>query len=87
MLEYVNPVGGQVSPTARNDVGAAHIGFFVDDIAALRSLLVARGVEFADLPAASPDAENPPVQKAYYVQDPDGNWLEFSEQAPAPAAS
>ena len=85
--QYLNPEGGSVAPIARNDVGASHLGLVVDDLDSLRSTLEARGAEFAGPPVHRPEAVYPDVWKSCYVQDPDGNWLEIAERAPAPAGS
>lgn len=87
LIQYLNPEGGSVAPIARNDVGASHLGLVVDDLDSLRSTLEARGAEFAGPPVHRPEAVYPDVWKSCYVQDPDGNWLEIAERAPAPAGS
>ena len=87
LVQYLNPEGGRVAPIARNDVGASHIGLVVDDLDSLTTALRARGAKFAGPPAFKPDAQYPNVWKSCYVQDPDGNWLEIAERAPAPAGS
>lgn len=79
LVEYVNPVGGRVSPTPRNDVGASHLGLVVDDIAALHGKLVENGVKIAKVPPSGSGDEDTSEQKAYYVEDPDGNWVELVE--------
>jgi lactoylglutathione lyase len=52
--------------------GLDHIGFKVQDAAAVYKKLKAKGVA----PALSPDDEDG-VKGVYYLKDPDGNWLEF----------
>ena len=80
LIQYLNPPGGRVAPTNRNDVGATHLGIVVDDLDSVYQELSAKGVKFL----------TPPVQressiygrKVCYLQDPDGNWLEFLEGSP-----
>jgi len=80
LVEYVNPpAGGPVSPTRRNDVGASHFGLVVDDIAGLHAKLVENGVRIAEVPSSGSSDDDLPEQKAYYVEDPDGNWVELVE--------
>ncbi len=84
LVQFLDSQGGQVSSVALNNVGAAHLGFLVDDVDSWYSNLLARGVKFVNPPAVRPDAQYPWARKACYVQDPDGNWLEFVERSPAP---
>ena len=79
LVQYLNPEGGNVAPIARNAVGASHLGLVVDNLDSLRGALEAKGAKFAGPPAVDPGAEYPNVWKSCYVQDPDGNWLEFVE--------
>ena len=50
----------------------AHPGFVVDDLAALRAALAARGIEARD------DRDLPGVER-FYAEDPFGNRLEFRQ--------
>ena len=84
LLQYLNPVGGSVATTERNSVGAAHLGIIVEDVDTMYSELSANGVRFVNPPILRPDAEYPWARKACYLQDPDGNWLEFIERPPPP---
>ena len=84
LLQYLEPVGGRVAPTERNNVGTTHIGIIVDDLDSLYQELSAKGVKFVNPPAVRPNASYPWAQKACYLQDPDGNWLEFIEREPTP---
>ncbi len=85
LMQYLEPKGGGMAPKALNDVGATHLGVIVDDLDSLYREFLARGVKFVNRPAVRPGAEYPWARKACYLQDPDGNWLEFIERAPAPA--
>jgi len=84
LIQYLTAAGGRVSPTARNDVGATHLGIIVDDLDSLYRELSAKGVKFASAPVESPDAQYPWARKGCYLLDPDGNWLEFMERDPPP---
>ena len=80
LVQYLNPPGGKIAPTNRNDVGATHLGIVVDDLDSVYQELSAKGVNFL----------SPPVQressiygrKVCFLQDPDGNWLELLEGSP-----
>ena len=87
LLQYLSPVGGPAAPIERNSIGAAHLGIIVEDLESMYRELSAKGVRFANPPAVRPDAEYPWARKACYLQDPDGNWLEFVERAPPPPGS
>ena len=80
LLQYLNPPGGSIAPTNLNDVGATHLGFIVDDLDALYQDLSAKGVKFLGPPVNHPKRIY--GRKVSYLQDPDGNWLEFLEGAP-----
>lgn len=84
LMQYLNPKGGPVAPRARNDVGATHMGVVVDDMDSLYAEFLEKGVKSVSPPVHRPDAEYPWARKACYVEDPDGNWLEFVERAPPP---
>ena len=81
LIQYLNPPGGKIAPTNRNDVGATHLGIIVDDLDSVYRELSAQGVQFVGPPVARPE---PSLygRKICYAQDPDGNWLEFLEGSP-----
>ncbi len=79
LIQYLNPPGGNITPTNRNDVGASHLGFIVDDLDSIYQELSAKGVQFVGPPVTRP--ENLYARKVCYLQDPDGNWLEMLEGA------
>ncbi len=81
LIQYLNPPGGKIAPTNRNDVGSTHLGIIVDDVDSLYRDLSARGVQFVGPPAVRPET-TVYARKVCYLQDPDGNWLEFLEGAP-----
>ena len=80
LIQYLNPPGGNIAPTNRNNVGACHLGIVVDDLHTSYQDLSAKGANFL----------SPPVQressiygrKVAYMQDPDRNWLELLEGSP-----
>ena len=84
LLQYLNPAGSPAVPVQRNSVGAAHLGIIVEDLDSLYGELSASGVRFVSPPALRPDAQYPWARKACYIQDPEGNWLEFMERQPPP---
>ena len=61
-------------------MGATHLGIIVDDLEALYQDLSAKGVKFLCPPVDRP--ERIYGRKVSYLQDPDGNWLEFLQGAP-----
>ena len=78
LIQYINPASGQ-SRFDRNDVGASHLAFWVEDIERLYNETSQRGMRFNNPPAAFHDDQGKLTRKAVYCQDPDGNWLEFVE--------
>ena len=77
LMQYVVPPSAQ-GQTARNDLGASHLAFYVEGIDQLYDDLGQKGMQFIN-PPASLTEEGRLVRKALYAQDPDGNWLEFVE--------
>ena len=84
LLQYINPVGFESEPPQLNSRGAAHLGFVVDDLDECHRTLSADGIRFVNPPAISHGAEYPWAKKSCYLQDPEGNWLEFIERDPPP---
>ncbi|MEE9199786.1 MAG: VOC family protein [Dehalococcoidia bacterium] len=87
VIQYLNPAGKGIASPQRNDVGAAHLGFIVDDLDSYYQHLSGKGVRFVNPPAVRPDATYPWALKACYLKDPDGNLLEFIERPPVPSGS
>ena len=60
----------------RNQLGAAHVCFNVEDIEQLYEDLKSKGVNFTTPPImkTNPDGSRRGI---CYCQDPEGNWLEF----------
>ena len=63
----------------RNDLGAAHLAFFVDDLDRFYAETSKKGLRYNNPPASQFDDQGKVSMKACYAQDPDGNWLEFVE--------
>lgn len=78
LLQYINPASGS-GGINRNDLGAAHLAFFVEDIDQFYNDTKQRGMRFNNPPASLNDCQGRLSRKALYAQDPDGNWLEFVE--------
>ena len=60
----------------RNQLGAAHVCFNVENIEELYKDLTNKGIEFVTPPIMT-DTENGGRRGICYCQDPEGNWLEF----------
>ena len=65
----------------RNQLGAAHICFNVDNLTDLHNNLSNKGVEFVTGPKFR-DTPDGGMQGVCYGRDPEGNWLEFIERRP-----
>ncbi|MCE2404193.1 MAG: VOC family protein [Dehalococcoidia bacterium] len=77
LVQYIVPEGAQAK-FERNDLGASHLAFFVENMEEYHAAMSGRGLRFIGPPATL--VENGKVmRKAAYAQDPDGNWLEFVE--------
>ena len=82
LLQYVNPAGGD-RHGEKNLIGMGHIAFQVTGLDEMITALTEKGCRFANTPwvAEQPDGG---TTKSCYLQDPEGNWLEFSERLPPP---
>ncbi len=78
LIQYITPPSGP-GGIERNDLGATHLAFFVEDIDKFYDETKARGLRFNNPPAALADDHGNLQRKGLYAQDPDGNWLEFVE--------
>jgi catechol 2,3-dioxygenase-like lactoylglutathione lyase family enzyme len=78
LIQYINPPSGP-GGINRNDLGAAHLAFFVEDIEQFYAEKSGHGLRFNNPPASLHDDQGKLLRKALYAQDPDGNWLEFVE--------
>lgn len=80
LLEYANRPAGNDTPIQQNYLGAMHIAFRVDDIAATKRELESHGVEFmAEVGAFDKGALA--GWRWVYFRDPDGISLELVEVA------
>jgi|TARA_B110000263_G_C15033739_1_gene385274 lactoylglutathione lyase len=78
LIQYLSPASGE-NTLNRNDLGASHLAFLVEDVEKLYEETSKKGVTFNNPPASMFDEEGKLLRKAAYAQDPDGNWLEFIE--------
>ena len=78
LLQYISPTGGRAN-FERNDLGASHLAFFVEDLDRFYEETSQRGLTYFNPPTALRDEAGKVVRKIAYSQDPDGNWLEFIE--------
>jgi catechol 2,3-dioxygenase-like lactoylglutathione lyase family enzyme len=78
LIQYVNPPGGRAR-FERNDSGATHLAFFVEDLDRFYQDTSQRGLSYLNPPTSLRDEAGKVVRKIAYSQDPDGNWLEFIE--------
>ena len=77
LVQYIVPPGSQAK-FERNDLGASHLAFFVQDLDEYYAAMRNRGLRFLGPPAVL-EENGKVLRKAAYAQDPDGNWLEFVE--------
>lgn len=78
LIQYLSPASGD-NNLNRNDLGASHLAFFVDDMDKFYQETAQKGLKYNNPPAPMYDENGKLARKACYAQDPDGNWLEFVE--------
>ncbi len=78
LIQYFVPAGAE-GHINRNDLGATHLAFLVENIEEYYATLSQRGLHFTG-PPASLVQEGKVTRKAAYGQDPANNWLEFVEE-------
>ena len=78
LIQYLSPASGE-NNLNRNDLGASHLAFFVEDLDKFYQETSQKGIRYNNLPASMFDENGNLSRKAAYAQDPDGNWLEFVE--------
>ena len=78
LIQYLSPASGE-NHIQRNDLGASHLAFFVEDLDKFYEDTSRKGIKYNNLPATMVDENGKLSRKAAYAQDPDGNWLEFVE--------
>ena len=77
LLQYFNP-SSKESNIERNNLGAAHLAFFVNNIEEFYQETSKKGLKYINPPAPLYQ-DGKLTRKGIYAQDPDGNWLEFVE--------
>jgi catechol 2,3-dioxygenase-like lactoylglutathione lyase family enzyme len=80
LLEYKSPPSDTAGPLTSNSLGASHVAFLVDDIAAKKGELEAKGIEFYS-EVNVVDAGVLAGWRWAYFEDPDGYPLELVEVA------
>ena len=78
LIQYLSPASGEKNLN-RNDLGASHLAFFVEDLDRFYQETSQMGIKYNNPPASMFDEDGKLSRKAAYAQDPDGNWLEFVE--------
>ena len=78
LIQYFSPHSGP-NTVQRNDLGAAHLAFFVEDLDEFYAVTHEKGLQYNNPPASMFDENGNLSRKACYARDPDGNWLEFVE--------
>ncbi len=78
LIQYINPPVGE-GLLNRNDAGASHLAFLVENIEEFYADKSGQGLTFNSDPAALYADDGKLLRKALYAQDPEGNWLEFVE--------
>ena len=78
LIQYLSPASGE-NHLQRNDLGASHLAFFVEDLDKFYEDTSRKEIKYNNLPATMVDENGKLSRKAAYAQDPDGNWLEFVE--------
>ena len=74
LVHYIDPKSPD-GHLQRNQLGAAHVCFDVEDLARLHGELVAKGIEFVTAPLFTETPEG--TRGIVYCQDPEGNWVEL----------
>ena len=74
LIEYIKPEAESRPSQERAVIGASHIGFVVENIKDTAEEMAEKGARILNSPAAII-----PGRFSCYLQDPDGNWLEFVE--------
>lgn len=74
LIQYVSPDPTHRPTIERNVIGSSHLAFQVEDIHSVFQQAMAHGaIEL------NPPTEVAPGRTACYLQDPEGNWIEFIE--------
>ncbi len=75
LIEYVHPPSVERASEERAIFGGSHVAFIVNDIQAMFEHVTGNGAM-----KMNPPAEIVPGRWACYMQDPEGNWIEFVQQ-------
>ena len=75
VVYFINPKSPQ-GHLNRNQLGASHICFNVDNISEIYQSLSKQGIKFVTEPKYTINAEGK-KRGVCYAEDPEGNWLEF----------
>ena len=78
LVQYVFPPGKK-GTISRNDLGASHLAFNVDDMDEYYDTMSKKGLRFVGPPGVREMEGTGGLVKSAYAQDPDDNWLEFVE--------
>ena len=78
LIQYLSPISG-VGGVHRNDLGASHVAFYVENLDQFYAEKSQLGLRSINPPAEHRDDSGRLLRKVLYAQDPDGNWLEFVE--------
>jgi catechol 2,3-dioxygenase-like lactoylglutathione lyase family enzyme len=80
LLQYERPLGRQTQDMRNCDVGAIHVCFDVDDLAAKYEQLKAAGIKFITAPIRLDENQGTLAGLEYvYFRDPDGLMLQLYE--------
>ena len=74
LVAYHNPAG-EAGYLRKNQFGAMHICFLVEDMQSIFDDLTGKGLQFVTVPIFTKTDEG--TRGIVYLQDPEGNWLEF----------
>jgi catechol 2,3-dioxygenase-like lactoylglutathione lyase family enzyme len=74
LVKYHNPES-DAGYLRKNQFGAMHICFLVEDMMKVHADLTAKGIEFVTDPIMTETPDG--TRGIVYLQDPEGNWLEF----------
>ncbi len=75
LVHYVDPESPEIHRPDRNELGAAHICFDVEDLQTLYDDLIGRGIEFVTPPIWRDTSAG--LSGICYFRDPEGNFVEL----------
>lgn len=75
LIEYAHPSSRERASEERAIIGGCHVAFMVDDIRETFERVVSNGAMQMNPPAQIAEG-----RWACYLQDPEGNWIEFIQQ-------